>query len=130
MKNSQDQVWFVYDGKCPICQGASNAFALKKTLGTLNLIDARTQQDHVVMKEIQELGLNLDEGMVIKFNDNIYHGSDALHIMALIGTNSGIFNRLNYLLFRSKTMSKICYPIFKSARNFVLWVSGISKIND
>ena len=128
-QNSSNNVWFVYDGKCPLCNSAANAFAIKKTVGTLNLVDARTQQDHPVMMEVNHRGLNIDEGMVIKLNDNLYHGADALHIMALIGSNSGIFNRINYLLFRSKLLSKIGYPILKFGRNAILWSKGIRKIN-
>jgi predicted DCC family thiol-disulfide oxidoreductase YuxK len=129
MKKSKNQVWFVYDGKCPICNGAANAFMIKDVLGTLNLVDARTQKNHPVMIEINNLGLNLDEGMVIKFKDNIYHGSDALHVMALIGTNSGFFNKVNCFLFRSKILSKICYPFLRLGRNFVLYIKGVEKLN-
>lgn len=125
----EKEVWFIYDGKCPICNGAANAFMIKKALGNLNLIDARTQKNHPIMIEIKNLGLNIDEGMAIKFQNIIYHGADALHIMALIGTNSNFFNKLNCFLFRSKFLSKLCYPSLKSIRNLVLYSKGIKKIN-
>lgn len=129
MKELDNQVWFVYDGDCPICNGAANAFMIKKTVGTLNIIDARTQKNHPVMIEINNLDLNLDDGMVIKLKNKLYHGADALHVMALIGSNSGIFNQINYFLFRSKILSKICYPFLRFCRNVALWIKGVKKIN-
>ena len=129
MKKSKDQVWFIYDGECPICRSAANAFMIKKTVGTLNIIDARTQKSHPVMIEVNNLNLNLDDGMVIKLKNKLYHGADVLHVMALIGSNSGIFNQINYFLFRSKILSKICYPFLRFCRNFVLLIKGVQKIN-
>ena len=32
MKKTKDQVWFVYDGDCPMCNGAVNAFMIKKAV--------------------------------------------------------------------------------------------------
>lgn len=125
----KDAVYFIHDGECPICNGAANAFAIKQAVGNLILIDARTQGGHPVMAEINKLGLNIDEGMVIKLKDTIYHGADALHMMALIGSNSGVFNRINYFFFRSKILSKSCYPVLKGIRNLFLKLMGISKIN-
>ena len=46
------------------------------------------------MKEI-ERKMSIDKGMIIKMNDNFYHGLDVLHNEALIGSDSGIFNKIN-----------------------------------
>jgi len=128
--NQKDIVWFVYDGECPVCKIAARGLRIKKAVGNLQLIDARQEKSHPIMQKIHQLGLNLDEGMVLKFNNNYYHGADALQIMALISTNQGWFNRMNYLLFRSRIMSKICYPAMRSVRNLILKLNGISKISN
>ncbi len=129
-KKIKNDVWFVYDGDCPICNGAANAFKIKEAVGRLNTVNARTEKNHPVIQEINKLGLNLDDGMVIKFKDTCYHGVDALHVMALIGTNSGFFNRVNCFFFRSKFLSKICYPFFRAGRNFTLWCKNVDQINN
>ncbi len=129
MKNKSD-VWFVYDGHCPVCNIAANGLRIKKAVGKLNLIDARTNKNHPVLLEINQKNLDLDKGMVIKFNDILYHGPDALYIMALLGTNRGWFNRMNYLLFRSKFFAKLCYPLMKLIRNLALKIKGFDKINN
>ena len=119
-KNKGD-VWFVYDGDCPICQIAARGLRIKKAVGELNLIDARSDKNNPIVMEINDKGLNLEEGMVIKFGGNFYHGADALQIMALLGTNQGWFNRLNYWLFRSSFSAKFC--------NFEYLVTNMAAIS-
>jgi predicted DCC family thiol-disulfide oxidoreductase YuxK len=123
-------VWFVYDGDCPICTTAAAALRIREAVGNLHLVNAREESSHPLMGKIKEKGLNLDEGMVIKFQDNYYHGADALHIMALLGTGQGWFNRMNAWLFRSKTLSAICYPPMRAARNFALRLKGIPQLRN
>lgn len=129
MDNKGD-VWFVYDGACPICNTAAKGFRIKEAVGNLHLINARSGEDHAVLQEIKKRGLDLDEGMVITFGDSYYHGADALHIMAMLGTNQGWFNRLNYLLFRSKHFAKWCYPAFRAARNLAIRLKGVPDIDN
>ena len=123
-------VLFVYDGQCPLCLMGATHFKVRQAVGELNLLDARKQPDHPLMQEINRLGINLDEGMVIKFKDIFYQSSDALHIMAMLGTNLGWFNRINSCIFRSKTLSTLLYPTFRSARNLLLKLKSIEKINN
>lgn len=129
-KNSENEVWFVYDGECPICKAVAQAYKIKKALGILHILDARKEKNHPIMREINSLGLDLDKGMVIKFKNTHYHAVDALHVMALLGTNSGWFNRINSYIFRSKFLSKLCYPIFRSGRNFALWCKGVRQVKN
>jgi len=68
--------------------------------------------------------------MVVKVGDEIYYGSDAIHVLALMGTNKGLFNKLAYLAFRSKTASRILYPILRACRNLLLKLLGKTKINN
>ena len=123
-------VWFVYDGDCPLCTAAAQALRIRKAVGNLNLVDARHDSDHPILGEIQAQKLDLDQGMVIKFGDTLYHGADALNMMALLGTGQGWFNRLNALLFRSRWLAAICYPPMRAARNLLLRLSGIDRIGN
>ncbi|MEQ1704739.1 MAG: DCC1-like thiol-disulfide oxidoreductase family protein [Rickettsiales bacterium] len=127
---SAEDVWFVYDGQCPLCMMGATHFKVREAIGALHLLDARKQPDHPLMQEINRLGLNLDEGMVIKFKNTCYQGADALHIMAMLGTDSGWFNRINACMFRSKTLSALFYPAFRSARNLLLKLRSVEKINN
>lgn len=129
-ESAKGDVWFVYDGDCPICTTAANALQIRKAVGTLHLVNAREDRNHPVMREILARRLNLDEGMVIKFLDTCYFGADALHVMALLGTGQGWFNRMNASLFRSKTLSRLLYPPMRTARNLFIRLKGIPKIDN
>ncbi|MCE3255759.1 MAG: hypothetical protein K0R25_1253 [Rickettsiaceae bacterium] len=127
---TQNEIWLVYDGECPICRNVARFYKIKEAAGNLRLVDARNNSNNQVIGEINSLGLDLDKGMVIKIDDKFYHGADATYIMALIGSKSGIFNRINVAIFRSKFMAKILYPPLRALRNFALLIKGKSQINN
>ena len=76
------------------------------------------------------MGLDIDQGMVLKMGGQIYYGADAIHTLALISSKSGIFNRANYWIFKSKSLSAILYPILRTCRNLLLKILRKSKINN
>ena len=129
-QESHDGVWFVYDGECPVCSMAAQALRIKKSVGALHLVDAREDTEHPLLKEVHDRRLNLDDGMVLKFRDRYYHGDDALHMMALLGSGQGWFNRMNALLFKSRTLARVCYPVMRGARNTLLRLIGRQKIRN
>lgn len=130
MEQTKPDIWFVYDGECPICQLGADLFKIKEHVGTLHTVDARLEHDHHVMVEVNKERLNLDYGMVIKYQNRLYQGEDALCLMAEIGTDKDFFNSLNSKLFRSKTISKLCYPFMRGARNVALKLKGVGKIKN
>lgn len=128
--STPEGVWFVYDGDCPICNTAAHALRIRQAAGELRLVNARVERDHPLVAEINRLNIDLDEGMVIKYRDAFYHGRDALHFMALFGGNSGWFNRMNAILFKSKTLARLCYPVMRGVRNLLLRLKGVPKIRN
>ena len=127
---NKNEVWFVYDGDCPICSTAARALQIKKSVGGLHLVNARDDKKHPLLVEINRRQLDLDEGMVLKYGDGFYHGEDALHMMALLGSGKGWFNRINALLFRSKFIASVCYPTMRATRNTLLRFKGVQKIRN
>jgi predicted DCC family thiol-disulfide oxidoreductase YuxK len=130
MEAMQGDVWFVYDGECPICSMAAQALRIKQAVGALHLVNARLNTQHPVLAEVNARRLNLDEGMVLKFQGAYYHGQDALHLMALLGSPHGWFNCMNALLFRSRTVARVCYPVMRGMRNMLLYLKGVGKIDN
>lgn len=130
LEDAKGEVWFIYDGDCPLCTMAANALQIRKAVGPLHLLNAREENGHPVLLQIQSKGLNLDEGMVILFQDTYYHGADALHVMALLGTGQGWFNRLNAWLFRSQILSALCYPAMRTVRNIALRIKGVPPLRN
>ena len=74
--------------------------------------------------------LDVNQGMVLKMSDQIYYWSDAIHALALLGSRSGIFNRIKYWMFKPKIVSRLTYPILRYFRNFLLKALGKTKINN
>lgn len=126
--NSTREVLVVYDRQCPACDYYCNLVRIKESVGRLVLVDARNGGP--VMDEITARGLDIDQGMVVKIGDELYYGPDAIHVLALMGTNRGFFNRVAYWSFRSRAVSRGVYPALKSCRNLLLKMLGKTKINN
>lgn len=121
-------VYIIYDNECPLCRNYCRLVRIRDAVGTLKLINAR--KPSALMNEITAHGLDIDRGMVVKIENDIYYGSDAIHIMALLSTKSGIFNRLTYWLFQSKRITSTLYPLLRECRKLILWLIGVSMIKN
>jgi predicted DCC family thiol-disulfide oxidoreductase YuxK len=126
--NSQDEIWLVYDGECPVCKTYCKYIRIREAVGHLHLIDARKSSP--IMDEITAAGLDIDQGMVVKFKDVMYYGADAIYILTLLSTSSGVFNRINYCFFSTKIGAKLFYPLGKAFRTVVLKTLGIKYIEN
>ena len=127
---SEKEIWFVYDGECPLCKSAALALRIKEDYGTLHLINAREANENSLIEKINENQLDLDEGMVIYDGSQFYHGKDALKFMARYGENKGVFNLVNKALYWSDTMARIIYPWMRGTRNMLLRRKDVSRIDN
>jgi len=124
----KEEILLVYDKECPACNNYCQVVRIREDIGNLKIVDVREESD--VREEITKMGLDIDQGTVLKMNDKIFYGSDAIHALALISSKSGIFNKLNYWIFKSKARSYYLYPVLRSCRNFLLKILGKKKINN
>ena len=81
------------------------------------------------MDKITKSGLDIDQGMVLIIGEKLHYGSDAMHALSLISSRSGIFNRINYWIFKSKSVSSLLYPVLRIFRNLLLKILRKTKIN-
>jgi predicted DCC family thiol-disulfide oxidoreductase YuxK len=123
----QEEILLVYDRECPACNAYCQAVKIHDSVGDLRIVNARESSE--IMAEITSQGLNIDQGMVLKTGGQLYYGADVMHFLALNSSRSGIFNRMNYWMFKSKTVSSILYPILRFCRNILLKILGKTKIN-
>ena len=128
VQSNKEDVWLVYDGECPVCKTYCKYIRIREAVGNLHLVDARLSSP--IMDEITHAGLDIDQGMVLKFKEAIYYGPDAVHMLTLLSTPSGFFNRINYYVFSTKLGAAIFYPVGKAFRNLLLKVLGISYIEN
>ena len=124
----REEILLVYDKQCPVCNSYCRSVRIDESVGDVRLIDARESSD--ALDEITALGLDIDQGIVLKRGREIHYGADAIHELALMSSRSGLFNRLNYLSFYSKRMSRIFYPALRGCRNLLLKILGKTKINN
>ena len=126
--NDDRQLWVVYDGECPFCSSYVLLYRLRERTGQVHLIDARS--GHPLVDEVRRQGLDLDEGMAVKFQGRLYHGAAAMNMLAILGSDGGVFNRLNRVLFRHPRLARILYPILVRGRWLVLRLLGRRLIAD
>lgn len=122
------EILLVYDRQCPACDYYCNLARIRESVGRLVLVDARESGE--IMQRITAAGLDIDEGMVLAIDDQLYYGADAIHMLSLLSTRSGVFNRLTYHLFRSRRAAALLYPVLKACRNLLLKILRRTRINN
>lgn len=123
--DARDAMLF-YDGDCPFCSAYVRYIRVREAVGELTIINMR--KEDAPLESIIERGFDLDEGMVLKLGDSYYHGDDCIHMLALLSSPSGVFNKINALVFSSRKRSRILYPVLRSGRNLTLMLLGRRKI--
>jgi len=118
----------LYDGECPVCRNYAARVRVQDAAGGLELMSAR--EPGALLEKATERGWDLDQGMVLKLDEELYYGEEAIHRLALISTRSGLFNKINYRLFRSAAISRLAYPVLKMGRNILLSILGVSRIGN
>ena len=122
------EIDLIYDSHCPACDYYCHLVKIRESLGPLNLIDTRDNPD--ILQQITARGWDIDEGMVLRVADQLYYGSEAIHLLSLLGTSSGLFNRLNFWIFKSAQRADICYPLLRACMGLLLKILRRSRINN
>lgn len=120
-------ILIIYDGECPVCNHYVAGLRLKEAGGKLRLLNAR--EDTQVTQDLRTQGYDLNQGMVVKIGSENYFGADGMHVLSMMTTASGLFNRFVYLLFKSGCAAQLLYPVFKSLRLVLLRLIGVKPIS-
>ena len=129
-QDQQDELALIYDQQCPVCTAYSCSVGVDESEAAgISRINAR-DADNELVRQAKEAGLDLDDGMVVIHRGKLYHGADALNLMARLAPNHGVRNRLNKLLFANPTMARLSYPALRAGRNTLLKLLGRKKIKD
>lgn len=128
-KSDDDELTLIYDEQCPVCSAYSAAVEVDSgSASGVRRVNARS--DDPMVRQAKEAGLDLDDGMVVAHQGKLYHGAEALNIMARRAPSKGVINLLNRLLFSNSTVSRLSYPLLRGGRNTLLRLLGRSKISD
>lgn len=119
---SRDDVWVVYDGECPFCSRYVLLYRLQQRGQRVHLIDARSRDP--LVGEIRAQKLDLNEGMVVRWRGRLYHGAEAMHLLATLADGESYFSRANRALFRHPRLARILYPVLAGGRRLTLRLLG------
>ena len=117
----------IYDKACPACHTYCELYRDAHSDST-NLVDAC--EDSALMREITRCGLDIDEGMVVELDGDLYYGWEAIHLLANLQDGNHWFDRVNRLIFKNRQTAKFFYPLMKAVRNLLLKLLGIRRINN
>lgn len=118
----------VYDGECPFCASYVRLYRIRASGRRVYLIDGRSP--HPLLDEIREGRLDLDDGMVVKLGNRLYHGAAALNLLAILGSEGTWFNRLNRALFGRPRLAAWLYPVLSGGRRLTLRLLGRRLIGE
>jgi predicted DCC family thiol-disulfide oxidoreductase YuxK len=115
--------FIIYDGDCIFCQNYTRLLRLRDAVGPVDLVNARSQDDPRVQRYRRE-GFDLDEGMLFVLNGRVYHGAEAVAVLADLSTDVSLFNRLNKTVLSNPTAARLIYPLLKAGRRATLFMRG------
>ncbi len=118
----------VYDGECPLCRTYVKLINPDDSIGSVDLVDAR--HPGVVRQELTRRGFDLDQGMVVITDEQVYFGGAAVSQLSRVGRRNHWLNRFFFLLFRSELSSSFFYPVLRGFRNLALWIANVPQINN
>ncbi len=122
------EVLLVYDHQCFVCDAYCRQAHIREEAGELRRVNARDASP--LMEELTARGLDIDKGLVLKVDGDIYYGSDAIHELSLLSNRGNLFNRLTYWVFYSKKLAHIIYPILGFFHDLILKILRKTKINN
>lgn len=113
----------IYDGACPFCSVYISHCRLQRAVDQITYLNAR--EDDARLRVYTQAGYDLNQGMLVVIDQQVYAGADAIHVLALQSSQSDLFNRLNHRIFKHATVAKVLYPCLKFGRRCALILLGI-----
>ncbi|MBR2655368.1 MAG: DUF393 domain-containing protein [Loktanella sp.] len=115
-----------YDGECPFCTKYVTILRLREAVGPVTLVDLRA--DHAARDRFAADGFDVDKGMIVETSGRVLHGAEAMNVLSMMSTSSGVLNALAAMIFRNRLLAMIFYPFLRAGRNTTLFLLGRSPI--
>ena len=116
-----------YDDECPFCKEYSKYVELRK-IYDINIINAR--EAIVKINAFREKGYDINDGMIIEFEDKIFQGSDAVKVIDKNISKKSFFDKFLSRLISFPFFKTILYPLAIFFRIVISKLLGKSpKIN-
>jgi predicted DCC family thiol-disulfide oxidoreductase YuxK len=124
--HAHERATLIYDGQCPFCSRYVSLLDLRRSIDEISLVNAREAGS--LVRELQEQGVNLDDGIVLILDGRIFYGADCINQIAVMGLSRGAFAVFNSWLFRSSVVANAFYPVLKFFRRATLRILGRKSI--
>ena len=116
----------VYDGDCVFCQNYVRFLKLREAAGPVEMLNARANDPRV--RAFWEAGYDLNEGMLFVHRGSVFHGADAVHVLAKLSGPNDLMNKANALIFSHQRLARTLYPLMKIGRRLTLFALGRALI--
>ena len=116
-----------FDKECYFCNNYTRLIKLKNIGKKVELINLRNAKK--VLPWFKNNGYDIDEGMVVTIDENIFFGSKAIYILSTMLEKKSLFNRLTLLFLNNQKKADFLYPYFVKIRNIFLKIKNIKKIS-
>ncbi|KWU21994.1 thiol-disulfide oxidoreductase DCC family protein [Achromobacter xylosoxidans] len=117
--------FLLYDGDCPFSNYV-RMVQLRKAVGPIELLDMRQHPELVAY--FRDRGYDLNDGMLLRLEGHIYWGADCINRLALLSSDSDLFNQINAAIFRRPCLSATLYPFMTRGRALTLALLGKKKM--
>ncbi len=116
----------LYDGECPVCSRFVAMARLRHAAPNIQVLNARQQP--ALVAHFLDAGMNVNDGMIIRVNDVVYYGDDALVMISSLGDGDSLFSKLMLKLFSSPRLSRHIYPTPVRGRKLLLRLLGKTEL--
>jgi len=110
-----------YDDECPFCKKYSKYIELRKKFD-IKIINARDSINEI--KNFRTKGFDINDGMIIELDDNIYQGADAAKVLDGCTLKDNFLDNFFSFFIRVPGFKGIIYPSILFIRMIILKISG------
>lgn len=126
ISETSDAIRIIYDGECPFCSAYVRLLRLREAAGPVDLVDARAHPD--LARDFLHNGIDLNQTMVVRCGGQTYAGAEAVEMLSLLSSGSGLMNRLFAGVLRDRRRAGLLYPVLRAGRNLTLRMLGRPRL--
>jgi predicted DCC family thiol-disulfide oxidoreductase YuxK len=114
--------YLLYDGECPACSSYVAFSRLRRLHPSLKVLDAR--EEPALVEELRGRGYEINEGMVMQLDGEIFFGAEATRQIARHARDGGVLRRVMLHAIGDAPWSRALYPLLNRCRRLLLILLG------
>ena len=114
--------YLLYDGEFPACSSYVAFSRLRRLHPSLKVLDARGEP--ALVEELRGRGYEINEGMVMQLDGEIFFGAEATRQIARHAREGGVLRRALLDAIGDAPWSRALYPLLNRCRRLLLVMLG------